>query len=840
MADGTDLNAGSGGDTIATDDVTDLGVANGQKVQRIKVGFGADNNYVDVESVSTNPLPVALSATDNGVLDAIAASLVDVETNTDFGAVVGGGTEATALRVTLANDSTGVLTVDNAGTFAVQVDAALPAGTNAIGKLAANSGVDIGDVDVTSVVPGTGATNLGKAIDTAAGSTDTGIAALAVRDDALTTLTPIDGDYTPLRVDSTGALHVNVNSYTDSQVDDAAFSTTSDSVAMIGAVATPTDSAVDADDGGAVAMSLDRRLHVDADVAIDGTSITGGAGAVGASTPRVTLASDDPAVAALQIIDNAVFADDAAFTLTSSSVMVGGAIRDDTLSTLSAIEGDAVPLRVNSQGALHVTGSSGSTQYAEDTAHNSGDTGTMALAVRSDTLAALAGTTGDYTPLQVDALGALYVSEKCRVDSNNSSTSTLLSAATFTGTGTDVTGFRNVNVSVFADQDSATDGLKIQFSSDNSNWDFEEDFTVSASTGETHTVPVMAQYMRVTYTNGGTGQGAFRLQTILVPDDLTGTVANLDTTVGGSNQAVLTRSVLSAFNGTSYGNVQSTAGGNLKMSVQEFSDGVDVGNGTVGSETLRVTLASDSTGKVAVTQSGTWNVNNISGTVSLPTGAATAANQSTANTSLSNIEAGIATEGSALGSGVLLQGDDGTDRKNVSVDATSGNMQVDVSSALPAGTNAIGKLAANSGVDIGDVDVTSISAGSNLIGDVGISGARTSGGTTFFNSNDLDETEEQAKGSAGQIYWIACYNVSASLLYLQVFNNTAAAVTVGSTTPDMVFPIPTQGDTNGAGFVLSVPNGIEMDTGITFAATTTPTGNTGPGANEVLINVGYA
>lgn len=34
--------------------------------------------------------------------------------------VVGGGVEATALRVTVASDSTGVLTVDNAGTFAIQ------------------------------------------------------------------------------------------------------------------------------------------------------------------------------------------------------------------------------------------------------------------------------------------------------------------------------------------------------------------------------------------------------------------------------------------------------------------------------------------------------------------------------------------------------------------------------------------------------------------------------------------------------------------------------------------------------------------------------------------------
>ena len=40
--------------------------------------------------------------------------------------------------------------------------------------------------------------------------------------------------------------------------------------------------------------------------------------------------------------------------------------------------------------------------------------------------------------------------------------------------------------------------------------------------------------------------------------------------------------------------------------------------------------------------------------------------------------------------------------------------------ALPAGTNGIGKLTANSGVDIGDVDVTSISAGDNNIGNVDI------------------------------------------------------------------------------------------------------------------------
>ncbi len=45
----------------------------------------------------------------------------------------------------------------------------------------------------------------------------------------------------------------------------------------------------------------------------------------------------------------------------------------------------------------------------EDTAHASGDTGIQMLAVRNDTLAALAGTDGDYAPIQVNASGALFV-----------------------------------------------------------------------------------------------------------------------------------------------------------------------------------------------------------------------------------------------------------------------------------------------------------------------------------------------------------------------------------------------------------------------------------------------
>ena len=70
-----------------------------------------------------------------------------------------------------------------------------------------------------------------------------------------------------------------------------------------------------------------------------------------------------------------------------------------------------------------------------------------------------------------------------------------------------------------------------------------------------------------------------------------------------------------------------------------------------------VVLASDQSA-IPVSQSGTWNINNISGTVSLPTGAATSANQTTEITSLQLIDNLVISQNAALGSnqGVLAMG----------------------------------------------------------------------------------------------------------------------------------------------------------------------------------------
>lgn len=65
------------------------------------------------------------------------------------------------------------------------------------------------DVDVTRIVPGTGATSLGKAEDAVAGSGDTGVMALAVRRDT-PAADAADGDYVPLHTDSSGRLRTAI------------------------------------------------------------------------------------------------------------------------------------------------------------------------------------------------------------------------------------------------------------------------------------------------------------------------------------------------------------------------------------------------------------------------------------------------------------------------------------------------------------------------------------------------------------------------------------------------------------------------------------------------------
>ncbi|TFG62315.1 MAG: hypothetical protein E4H28_07800, partial [Gemmatimonadales bacterium] len=109
--------------------------------------------------------------------------------------------------------------------------------------------------------------------------------------------------------------------------------------------------------------------------------------------------------------DYFVFVDDAAFTLTSSSVGVVGAIRDDTLGALAAAEGDAVPLRVNSTGALHVTGGGGGTEYTEDAITANPQVGTATMIEMDTVLSAVVPVDGDWIGLRGSGEGDLWTQD---------------------------------------------------------------------------------------------------------------------------------------------------------------------------------------------------------------------------------------------------------------------------------------------------------------------------------------------------------------------------------------------------------------------------------------------
>lgn len=72
--------------------------------------------------------------------------------------------------------------------------------------------IDDGGSSITvDVVPGTGATNLGKAEDAAHTSGDVGVMMLGVRNDNIQTLTSTDGDYSPIAVDDRGSVFVTTD-----------------------------------------------------------------------------------------------------------------------------------------------------------------------------------------------------------------------------------------------------------------------------------------------------------------------------------------------------------------------------------------------------------------------------------------------------------------------------------------------------------------------------------------------------------------------------------------------------------------------------------------------------
>ena len=139
-----------------------------------------------------------------------------------------------------------------------------------------------------------------------------------------------------------------------------------------------------------------------------------------------------------------------------------------------------------------------------------------------------------------------------------------------------------------------------------------------------------------------------------------------DYTLANVNRAVITGR--SSSGGGTYYNVKVNPSGSLITAIGDIT-GV-VGQNTMANS-LPVVIASNQTavpvsdnggsitvdGTVAATQSGTWNINNITGTVTLPTGAATETTLSSLNGKVTACNTGAVTISSALPAGTNNIGD---------------------------------------------------------------------------------------------------------------------------------------------------------------------------------------
>jgi len=191
IADGADVNAGDTTDAAVTGDNTGTLSAKLRGINKILANvWDSVNSRLNVFIQNTT---LAVTQSGSWVISAGSAIIGSVTINRTTP-----GTTNTVAPIAGQDGVAGGTGTDSATTQRVSLatDIPLPAGTN-----------NIGDVDVLSIIPGTGATNLGKAEDSAHTSGDVGVMSLAVSNVAQATFSA-DGDYTPIATDLKGNVMV--------------------------------------------------------------------------------------------------------------------------------------------------------------------------------------------------------------------------------------------------------------------------------------------------------------------------------------------------------------------------------------------------------------------------------------------------------------------------------------------------------------------------------------------------------------------------------------------------------------------------------------------------------
>ncbi len=355
------------------------------------VAGGTNTNPVRIDPTGSTAQPV----TDNGGSLTIDNSTLSV---------VGGGAEATALRVTIANDSTGVLSIDDNG-GSLTVDGAVTVSGTVDTELT-TADLDTGAGTDTRAVVGLvyGASGGGVLVSTSNpmpigdnGGSITVDGTVAVTDGG-GSLT-IDTAQLPGSLIS-GRLDTNVGSWLGSTAPTVGQKTLGDSIPVV--IASDQTVIPISDNGGS--LTVDGTVTVTQTTAsnlkaqIEGTEAHDAAATVNPVTISGRGSDAIPTPVSADGDVARIWVDRRGAIKTSLVDSTGDSIMDDT--------NNAIRVNIVAGGS---GGGGGGTQYTEDLPSAGGELLTLAGAVRQDTLTITTSDNGDYTNLKTDSFGKLWV-----------------------------------------------------------------------------------------------------------------------------------------------------------------------------------------------------------------------------------------------------------------------------------------------------------------------------------------------------------------------------------------------------------------------------------------------
>ena len=251
------------------------------------------------QALAAASMPVVLTAAQISTLTPLSSVTVSGAVTNTVLSVVGGGTEATAQRVTIASDSTGLLsvddnggalTVDNGGTFAVQATPVTQVDTFMLG------GVNVKEINAVTPLMGNGVTGTGSqrvtiASDNTAFSVNAAATLAAETTKVIGVTRTADGSGN-LLTSTTNALDVNIKTGT----------VTTHPVTIVSGGVASGAIASGAIASGAVASGAIAAGALASGAAVSGAFADGAQVTLGAKADAKSTATDTTAVTAMQVL----------------------------------------------------------------------------------------------------------------------------------------------------------------------------------------------------------------------------------------------------------------------------------------------------------------------------------------------------------------------------------------------------------------------------------------------------------------------------------------------------------------------------------------------------------